>query len=83
MAATHDALRDPVEFAIFARKWEFLFAYAGAGFVKGYISSHMLTFTREVRPLRNVVCIVLTLRRSNREMPLVRKVYVRALCQLQ
>ncbi|KAI0731500.1 cyclopropane fatty acid synthase [Fomitopsis betulina] len=47
VAATHDALRDPVEFAIFARKWEFLFAYAGAGFVKGYISSHMLTFTRE------------------------------------
>lgn len=62
MAATHESLRDPVEFAIFARKWEFLFAYAGAGFVKGYISSHMLTFTREVRPLRIMVRLVLTLR---------------------
>lgn len=62
MAATHPALRDPVEFAIFARKWEFLFAYAGAGFVKGYISSHMLTFTREVRPSRDIFRFLLTLR---------------------
>ncbi|KZT65668.1 CFS1-like protein [Daedalea quercina L-15889] len=47
VAATHPALHDPVEFAVFARKWEYLFAYAGAGFVKGYISCHMLIFTRE------------------------------------
>ena len=71
MAAAHPALRDPVEFAIFARKWEFLFAYAGAGFVKGYISSHMLTFTREVRPLISTLHIPLTSRQLNREMPLV------------
>lgn len=62
MAATHPALRDPVEFAIFARKWEFLFAYAGAGFVKGYISSHMLTFTREVRLTPSLLRFPLTLR---------------------
>ncbi|TFY67533.1 hypothetical protein EVJ58_g1554 [Rhodofomes roseus] len=47
VAETHPSLRDPMEFAVFARKWEYLFAYAGAGFVKGYISCHMLTFTRE------------------------------------
>ncbi|KAH9927606.1 cyclopropane-fatty-acyl-phospholipid synthase [Fomitopsis serialis] len=35
VAETHPSLRDPMEFAVFARKWEYLFAYAGAGFVKG------------------------------------------------
>ncbi|KAH9942615.1 cyclopropane-fatty-acyl-phospholipid synthase [Amylocystis lapponica] len=29
------------------RKWEYLFAYAGAGFARGYITCHMLTFVRE------------------------------------
>ncbi|KAK0467771.1 cyclopropane-fatty-acyl-phospholipid synthase [Desarmillaria tabescens] len=31
----------------FKRKWMYLFAYAGAGFAKGYITCHMLTFIRE------------------------------------
>ncbi|KAK7688884.1 hypothetical protein QCA50_007575 [Cerrena zonata] len=46
MAQTHPALKDPAEFAAFKRKWEYLFAYAGAGFSKGYITCHMLTFIR-------------------------------------
>ncbi|CAL1703270.1 unnamed protein product [Somion occarium] len=46
IARTHPALNDPAEFAAFKRKWEYLFAYAGAGFSKGYITCHMLTFIR-------------------------------------
>jgi cyclopropane-fatty-acyl-phospholipid synthase len=34
---------------MFKRKWEYLFSYAAAGFAKGYITNHMLTFIREVR----------------------------------
>ncbi|KAI0078982.1 cyclopropane-fatty-acyl-phospholipid synthase [Panus rudis PR-1116 ss-1] len=42
----HPALRDRAEYLAFKRKWEYLFAYAGAGFSKGYITCHMLTFIR-------------------------------------
>ena len=48
MAKTHPQLRNDSEFQIFKRKWEYLFAYAGAGFAKGYITCHMLTFVRAV-----------------------------------
>ncbi|KIJ91468.1 hypothetical protein K443DRAFT_482913 [Laccaria amethystina LaAM-08-1] len=43
----YPALRDIHEYAAFKRKWEYLFAYAGAGFAKGYITCHMLTFIRQ------------------------------------
>ena len=43
-------LKDRSEFEVFKRKWQYLFAYAGAGFSKGYITCHMLTLIREVRP---------------------------------
>ncbi|KAI0808152.1 cyclopropane-fatty-acyl-phospholipid synthase [Fomes fomentarius] len=46
MAAQYPALRDPATYQSFVRKWEYLFAYAGAGFAKGYITCHMLTFVR-------------------------------------
>ncbi|KAI0641779.1 cyclopropane-fatty-acyl-phospholipid synthase [Trametes meyenii] len=46
MAQQHPALRDRATYASFVRKWEYLFAYAGAGFAKGYITCHMLTFVR-------------------------------------
>jgi cyclopropane-fatty-acyl-phospholipid synthase len=39
-------LRDRTAFESFKRKWQYLFAYAGAGFAKGYITCHMLTFTK-------------------------------------
>ncbi|EGO01472.1 hypothetical protein SERLA73DRAFT_131752 [Serpula lacrymans var. lacrymans S7.3] len=42
----YPALRDRAEFEVFKRKWQYLFAYAGAGFAKGYITCHMLTFIR-------------------------------------
>lgn len=35
------------EFEAFKRKWQYLYAYAGAGFAKGYITCHMLTFIRQ------------------------------------
>ena len=44
MAKRYPGLRDPAAFESFKRKWRYLFAYAGAGFAKGYISCHMLTF---------------------------------------
>ena len=44
-------LKDRSDFEVFKRKWQYLFAYAGAGFSKGYINCHMLTFIREVRPV--------------------------------
>lgn len=44
----YPALRDVAEYNTFKRKWQYLFAYAGAGFAKGYITCHMLTFIREV-----------------------------------
>jgi len=42
----YPALKDPTHFEVFKRKWQYLFAYAGAGFAKGYITSHMITFVR-------------------------------------
>ncbi|KAL0949084.1 hypothetical protein HGRIS_009176 [Hohenbuehelia grisea] len=44
----YPALRERAEYDAFKRKWEYLFAYAGAGFAKGYITCHMLTWIREV-----------------------------------
>jgi cyclopropane-fatty-acyl-phospholipid synthase len=55
IAKDYPALRDPAEFDAFKRKWHYLFAYAGAGFMKGYITCHMLTFIREVRLLNLIV----------------------------
>jgi cyclopropane-fatty-acyl-phospholipid synthase len=49
IAKDYPALKDVAEFDAFKRKWQYLFAYAGAGFAKGYITCHMLTFIREVR----------------------------------
>ncbi|KAI0667406.1 cyclopropane-fatty-acyl-phospholipid synthase [Trametes maxima] len=46
MAQRYPALREHATYASFVRKWEYLFAYAGAGFAKGYITCHMLTFVR-------------------------------------
>ena len=48
VAKDYPQLRDPSDYAAFKRKWQYLFAYAGAGFSKGYITCHMLTFVREV-----------------------------------
>ena len=48
IAKDYPTLRDTAEFDAFKRKWQYLFAYAGAGFAKGYITCHMLTFIREV-----------------------------------
>ncbi|KAI0318099.1 cyclopropane fatty acid synthase [Amylostereum chailletii] len=39
---------DSAAFDTFMRKWRYFFAYAGAGFLKGYITCHMLSFVREV-----------------------------------
>ncbi|KAF8803927.1 cyclopropane-fatty-acyl-phospholipid synthase [Phlegmacium glaucopus] len=47
IAKDYPALRDHSDYAAFKRKWQYLFAYAGAGFSKGYITCHMLTFIRE------------------------------------
>lgn len=44
----YPTLSDNAEYAVFKRKWQYLFAYAGAGFAKGYITCHMLTFIRQV-----------------------------------
>ena len=49
IAKDYPNLRERSEFDIFTRKWQYLFAYAAAGFAKGYITCHMLTFIREVR----------------------------------
>ncbi|KAH9939659.1 cyclopropane-fatty-acyl-phospholipid synthase [Epithele typhae] len=46
MVERYPALADDATYAAFLRKWEYLFAYAGAGFAKGYITCHMLTFVR-------------------------------------
>lgn len=43
----YPALRDRADYDAFKRKWHYLFAYAGAGFAKGYITCHMLTFIRQ------------------------------------
>ncbi|GLB33310.1 putative cyclopropane fatty acid synthase [Lyophyllum shimeji] len=46
IAKDYPALRDRADYDAFKRKWHYLFAYAGAGFAKGYITCHMLTFIR-------------------------------------
>ena len=51
MVQQYPALADDATFGSFIRKWEYLFAYAGAGFAKGYITCHMLTLVRAVSPL--------------------------------
>jgi cyclopropane-fatty-acyl-phospholipid synthase len=43
----YPSLSDQAQYDAFKRKWRYLFAYAGAGFAKGYITNHMLTFIRE------------------------------------
>ncbi|KAJ7477247.1 cyclopropane-fatty-acyl-phospholipid synthase [Mycena galericulata] len=43
----YPGLRDRADYDAFKRKWQYLFAYAGAGFAKGYITCHMLTFIRQ------------------------------------
>jgi len=43
----YPSLQDRSQYDAFKRKWQYLFAYAGAGFAKGYITCHMLTFIRE------------------------------------
>ena len=48
IASEHPALSDPATYEAFKRKWQYLFAYAGAGFAKGYITCHMLCFNRQV-----------------------------------
>ena len=39
---------DPVTFEAFHRKWRYIFAYAAAGLVHGYLGCHMFTFIRTV-----------------------------------
>ena len=51
MVERYPALKDDATYLSFLRKWEYLFAYAGAGFAKGYITCHMLTFVRAVSVL--------------------------------
>jgi len=48
-AILHDqpALRNPLEFEAFIRKWRYMFVYAGAGFEKGYLTCHMISWRRE------------------------------------
>ncbi|KAF7354858.1 Cyclopropane-fatty-acyl-phospholipid synthase [Mycena sanguinolenta] len=43
----YPGLRDRADYEAFKRKWQYLFAYAGAGFAQGYITCHMLTFIRQ------------------------------------
>lgn len=49
IAKTMPALSHAAEYSVFKRKWEYFFAYAGEGFLRGYITCHMLTFSRAVR----------------------------------
>lgn len=49
VARDYPGLGDDCAYEAFKKKWMYLFAYAGAGFAKGYITCHMLTFIREVR----------------------------------
>lgn len=48
------------EFEAFKRKWKYLYAYAGAGFAKGYITCHMVTFIRQVRSVVEASRAILT-----------------------
>ena len=50
------ALRDVHKYAAaFKRNWEYLFAYAGAGFAKGYVTCPMLAFIRQVSAVISAV----------------------------
>ena len=40
-------LEDPAMWTAFKRKWAYFFAYASAGFERGYIGCHMLVWIRE------------------------------------
>ena len=48
IAKDYPNLKDRADYEAFKRKWHYQFAYAGAGFVQGYITCHMLTFIRDV-----------------------------------
>lgn len=48
IAQEYPALRERANYDAFRKKWQYLFVYAGAGFAKGYITCHMLTFIRQV-----------------------------------
>ncbi|KXN84212.1 Cyclopropane-fatty-acyl-phospholipid synthase [Leucoagaricus sp. SymC.cos] len=48
VAKDYPSLHNQADYEAFKRKWQYLFAYAGAGFAKGYITCHMLTFIRQV-----------------------------------
>lgn len=48
IAQDYPALRERANYDAFRKKWQYLFVYAGAGFAKGYITCHMLTFIRQV-----------------------------------
>jgi hypothetical protein len=63
MAKDFPTLRDRAEFDALKRKWQYLFAYAGAGFCKGYIALHMLTFSRGVSLLSLVSSFITALKR--------------------
>jgi len=45
--ADQPALRNALEFEAFIRKWRYMFVYAGAGFEKGYLTCHMISWRRE------------------------------------
>ncbi|KIK55369.1 hypothetical protein GYMLUDRAFT_76587 [Collybiopsis luxurians FD-317 M1] len=47
IAKEYPALWDRANYEAFKKKWQYLFVYAGAGFAKGYITCHMLTFIRQ------------------------------------
>ncbi|KAJ3930681.1 MAG: cyclopropane-fatty-acyl-phospholipid synthase [Lentinula lateritia] len=47
IAQDYPALRERANYDAFRKKWQYLFVYAGAGFAKGYITCHMLTFIRQ------------------------------------
>ncbi|KAE9399100.1 cyclopropane-fatty-acyl-phospholipid synthase [Gymnopus androsaceus JB14] len=47
IAKEYPALREHANYDAFRKKWQYLFVYAGAGFAKGYITCHMLTFIRQ------------------------------------
>ncbi|EIN10178.1 cyclopropane fatty acid synthase [Punctularia strigosozonata HHB-11173 SS5] len=38
------------DFDAIKRKWQYLFAYAAAGFAKGYITCHMISFSKNDQP---------------------------------
>ncbi|KAF8628152.1 hypothetical protein AX17_006022 [Amanita inopinata Kibby_2008] len=47
VARDYPALKERANYEAFKRKWQYLFAYAGAGFARGYITCHMITFIRQ------------------------------------